>query len=111
MVRSLADERLVDLEEILVMRGDPENPLIITCNYEDVVRRGLTRDNILIRENDVIWLSPSIAGYIAWGVDMLLAPLEPIKEFVFGTSSVIAVTDSFGQGTGYGKKGVNYNQF
>ena len=108
MVKSNVDERLVDLEEILVMRGDPENPLIIVCNYEDIARRGLTRDNILIRENDVIYLTPSIAGYIAWGVDMALAPLQPIKEFITGANTIVATADSFGQG-GYGNKNKGYN--
>jgi polysaccharide export outer membrane protein len=106
LVRANMNESLIDTDQVLVIRGDPENPLVIACNYEDISRRGLTRDNILIRENDIIYLKPSFVGYIAWGVDIALAPLTPIKEFIYGSSNILSAVDSFGSGTG-GKKGFN----
>ena len=99
LIKAQLDATLVDTESIRVIRGDPENPLVIECNYEDIVERGLTRDNILIRENDVIWLTPSIVGWMTYGVNILVAPLTPIQKLVFGFNNVISITDSFGQGT------------
>jgi protein involved in polysaccharide export with SLBB domain len=97
------DELIVDTDNIRVIRGDPENPLVIECNYDDIVQYGLTRDNIQIRENDVIYLTPSIVGYITYVVAVLVSPLKPIQELVYGYNNIITVTDSFGQGTvGYG---------
>jgi len=109
MIRAQMDDTLVDTESIRVIRGDPENPLVIECNYEDVTERGLTRDNILIRENDVIWLTPSIVGWLTYGVNLLVAPLKPIQQLFFGWNNIVTVTDSFGDYTygtyNYGNKG------
>lgn len=93
----IGDENLVDTDCILVIRGDPENPLVIACDYDAVRFQGLTRDNILIRENDIIYLNPSIVGYLAWGVSVLLAPLTPLQQLVAGTNNIVNTVDSFGQ--------------
>ncbi len=109
MIKGQLDDTLVDTESIRVIRGDPENPLVIECNYEDITERGLTRDNILIRENDVIWMTPSIVGWLTYGVNILVAPLKPIQQLFFGWNNVISISDTFGQGTvgvyGSGKYG------
>ena len=108
--RGEVDEILVDTDRILVLRGDPENPLVIECDYDDIVSYGLTRDNILIRENDVIYLTPSIVGWITYGVSILVAPLKPIQQLIFGWNNIISVSDSFGNGTTgyYGHGGNQY---
>ena len=108
--RGLVDELLVDTDRIRVLRGDPENPLVIECDFEGIVEDGLTRDNILIRENDVIYLTPSIVGWLTYGVTILVAPLKPIQQLIFGWNNVIAISDTFGDDTvglygGYGKFG------
>jgi polysaccharide biosynthesis/export protein len=97
--RGNVDQLLVDEQRIRVLRGDPENPLVIECNYEDIQERGLTRDNILIRENDVIYLTPSIVGWLTYFVSLLLAPLEPVEDLLFGWNNVVSISDSFGEGT------------
>jgi protein involved in polysaccharide export with SLBB domain len=112
LIKAAIDEIKVDTENILVLRGDPENPLVISCNYEDIIERGLTRDNILIRENDIIYLTPSIVGWMTYGVSVLVAPLTPIQSLIFGYNNIISVTDSFGQGTvGFGNNKFNQGQF
>jgi polysaccharide biosynthesis/export protein len=107
MIKAQLDDTLVETESILVIRGDPENPLVIECNYEDITERGLTRDNILIRENDVIWLTPSIVGWLTYGVNLLVAPLKPIQSLFFGWNNVVSLSDSFGEAT-YGTYGNKY---
>ena len=110
LIASNADELIVDTDNIRVIRGDPENPLVIECNYDDIVQYGLTRDNIQIRENDVIYLTPSIVGYITYVVSVLVSPLKPIQQLVYGYNNIITVTDSFGQGT-VGYYGGGYGGF
>lgn len=109
MLKAAIDEGLVDTEEILVIRGDPENPLVIVCNYEDIVQRGLTRDNIQIRENDLIYLTPSVIGWITYGAYLLTLPLKPIANLFTSANQIVSISDSFGEGYGYGYG--NYNQF
>lgn len=112
MIKSQLDPVLVDCTQIRVIRGDPENPLVIECNFEDIVERGLTRDNIQIRENDLIWMTPSIIGWITAGVTALTAPIKPLTQLVFGVNNVISISDSFGQGTvGVGGNQNNFNNF
>lgn len=102
------DELIIDTDAILVIRGDPENPLRISCDYDDIVQ-GYTRDNILIRENDVIYLTPNFLGYIKWGVAAVLAPLQPIQELFFGVNNIVTVSDTFGEP--YGRRGYNNNNY
>jgi polysaccharide export outer membrane protein len=99
LIKAQVDSIVVDIEDIRVIRGDPENPLVIRCNYQAVIREGLTRDNIQIRENDIVFLTPSIIGYITAFVAALVAPLQPIQNLVFGFNNVVSLSDSFGQGT------------
>ncbi len=109
VIRSGYNATLVDSSRILVIRADPENPLVIECDFDAIMQEGLSRDNIQIRENDIIYLTPSIVGWITAGVAKLVAPLTPIQQLIFGYNNIISVTDSFGQGTiGYG--GGHFNQ-
>ena len=110
LIKSGMDQGLVDTEEILVIRGDPENPLVIVCNYEDIVQQGLTRDNIQIRENDLIYLTPSVIGWITYGVYLLTLPITPISNLFTRANQIVSIADSFGQGYGgYGYGNYNYN--
>lgn len=110
MIASNLDATLVDTDEILVIRGDPENPLVIVCDFDDIIERGLTRDNIQIRENDIIYLSPSVIGWLTYGVEILISPLKPIQSLVFGANNIVSTAGSFGQiNTGYGNQFNNPN--
>lgn len=114
MITAVVDENLIDTDNILVIRGDPENPLVISCDYDAIKSQGLTRDNIQIRENDIVFLEPSWIGYITWFVSALTAPIKPIQNLIFGVNNVITVGDSFGQGpVGFGNNNNNNfnNQF
>lgn len=102
----IGDENLIDTDQVLVLRGDPENPLVIACDYDAVRFQGLTRDNILIRENDIIYLNPSWIGYITWFVSALLAPLTPLQQLISGSNNVVSTYDSFGQ---FGGNNLNNN--
>lgn len=108
LIGALEDEDLVDTDKILVIRGDPENPLQIACDYDAIRSEGLTRDNIMIRENDIIYLTPSWIGYVAWFVSKITAPLVPIKNLVLGANQTVATINSFGQ-IQYGSNKYNNN--
>jgi len=97
LISANLDAVLVDTDDILVIRGDPENPLVISCNYDAIVEEGLTRDNIQIRENDIVYLSPSIIGYITYAAAALAAPLKPIVQLFQNANNVVNLSDSFGQ--------------
>jgi len=108
LITASLDPVLVDCTDIRVIRGDPENPLVIRCNYEAVISEGLTRDNILIRENDIVYLTPSVIGYITAFVSALAAPLKPIAQLFQSANTIVSLQDSFGQNA-YGGYGYNNN--
>ena len=112
LISAIQNEDLVDTDKILVLRGDPENPLQIACDYDAIRSEGLTRDNILIRENDIIYLTPSWIGYIAWFVSKLTAPLTPVRNLVLGANQTVSTVNSFGQ-VGFNNNNQNnkFNQF
>lgn len=105
LIRVQLDQALVDTEDILVIRGDPEAPLVIHCNWEDITQRGLTRDNIPIRENDLIYLTPSFIGWIAYGATLISAPVVPLRNAIFGASNLVTTFDTFGTQSGFGGRG------
>jgi hypothetical protein len=109
----IGDENLVDTDCILVIRGDPENPLVIACDYDAVRYEGYTRDNILIRENDIVYLNPSWIGYITWFVSGLVAPITPLQQLITGANNVVSTTESFGQvgGNNFNNNNNNFNNF
>ncbi len=113
VAQSGEDMVLVDDDMILVVRGDPENPLIIQCDYDDIVEKGITRDNIPIRENDIVILEPSIVGWIGRFVNMLVAPLTPIQQLFSSANSIVSTTNSFGsqQYGNYNNNNNGFNQF
>ncbi|MFT7461704.1 MAG: hypothetical protein ACI9EF_000038 [Pseudohongiellaceae bacterium] len=110
LISAIQDENLVDTDKIMVLRGDPENPLQIACDYNAIRSEGLTRDNILIRENDIIYLTPSWIGYIAWFVTKLTAPLTPIRDLLTGANQTVSTVNSFGQ-LGNNNNNNNNNKF
>lgn len=113
VAQAVQDENLVDTDNIKVIRGDPENPLVISCDYDAIRSEGLTRDNILIRENDIIYLTPSWVGYITWFVSVLVSPLTPIQKLIQGANQIVSTSNSFGQfGGGFGNpNNPNFNNF
>jgi len=112
LIRVQLDQAIVDTEDILVIRGDPESPLVVHCNWEDITQRGLTRDNIAIRENDIIFLTPSWIGWIAYGATLIAAPITPIRNALFGASNLVTTFDTFGTNQGYGgRRGGGYGGY
>ncbi len=97
LITANLDPVLVDCTDIRVIRGDPEYPLVIRCDYEAVISEGLTRDNIQIRENDIVYLTPSVIGYITAFVAALAAPLKPIASLFQSANTIVSYQDSFGQ--------------
>lgn len=110
LLQAIQNEDLVDTDNILVIRGDPENPLQIACDYDAIRSEGLTRDNIQIRENDIIYLTPSWIGYIAWFVNKLTAPLTPIRNLLLGANQTVSTFNSFGQ-IGFNNNNNKNNKF
>ncbi len=104
------DPLLTDTSDIKVIRGDPENPLVIHCDLDDILERGLTRDNIQIRENDIVFLTPSWVGHMTLFVKKLASPIKPLTDLITSANNMVSIGSSFGEETA-GVKGFGGNNF
>jgi len=86
----------VDLDNVKVIRADPVHPLVIYCDMNAMIHNGLSRDNILIKEDDIIYFTPTLIGYFKNLVKTLLSPLQPVVQLVTGVQRLDYTFETFG---------------
>ncbi|MFG0319032.1 MAG: polysaccharide biosynthesis/export family protein, partial [Planctomycetota bacterium JB042] len=97
-----------DISDIYVVRADPRYPLIIPVDLGKMLRHGDSRDNILLREDDIVVVRPNLAGWIRRGVELLLAPIAPLTQLGLSLETLDELGDDNddrfrgGRGFGYG---------
>lgn len=76
-----------NLGRIQLIRGDPVDPLIITFNYHDFIDYGDTTYNLIVHENDIIYVPPTLIGSIGNFVEKLVYPIkvivQPLQSILF----------------------------
>lgn len=73
-----------NLGRVQLVRGDPVDPLIITVNLHDLVDYGDTTYNVIVRENDIIYVPPTLFGSIGNFIEKLIYPLKVIVDSLQG---------------------------
>ncbi len=80
-------EETANLSRVLLIRGDPVDPLIITINFHDFIDYGDTTYNVLVRENDIVYIPPTFIGTIGNFVKRLIYPItvvvQPLQSLIF----------------------------
>lgn len=108
-----------DLADIYVIRPDPVHPLVIPVDLEKMLYNGDSRDNILLREDDIVYVNPNLAGYIKNAVNLILEPIKPVLQLAISVRNIETIYKSFkddenffvggsGFNTGYGGSGGGY---
>ncbi len=72
--------------KIKVIRGerDPaKKPQRLVLNMNDIIKKGRTENNIVLRPDDVIYIPPTILGRIGLAIQNFLFPIQPIGEVGF----------------------------
>jgi polysaccharide export outer membrane protein len=60
---------------------DPaKKPQRLVLNLNDIIKKGRTEKDITLRENDIIYLPPTLLGRIGLKIRTLLFPVQPIAE-------------------------------
>ena len=98
------DSMLVDLDNVKVIRADPVHPLVMYCDMDAMISDGNSRDNILVKEDDIIYLTPTFIGYVVRVVRWFIEPLRPIAELWGTARSVYYSWSSPYYGYGYGRR-------
>ncbi|MBL4769749.1 MAG: polysaccharide biosynthesis/export family protein [Planctomycetes bacterium] len=66
-----------NLGRVRLIRMDPVDPLIIPINFNDMLR-GDSTYNVSIRENDIIYIPPTMLAQFAYFLDDLLFPVKQV---------------------------------
>ncbi|MHC4513607.1 MAG: polysaccharide biosynthesis/export family protein [Planctomycetota bacterium] len=77
-----------NLGRVRLVRPDAENPLVVEINFREMIMTGNTTYNILLRENDIIYIPPTWLGAIGRFVEKLLSPLGSVVQAAFGFASI-----------------------
>lgn len=104
MQKTKYDSILVDMDDIRVIRSDPAHPLVIHCDIHDMIHYGESRDNILLKEDDIIYFTPSLIGYLTIFVRTLLAPLDPIANLFNRVQYIDRTIETFDEGYNYNNR-------
>jgi protein involved in polysaccharide export with SLBB domain len=84
-----------DLSDIYVMRPDPVHPLVIPVDLKKMLYDADSRDNILLREDDIVYVNANFAGIIKNAVNLLLEPIQPVLQFAVSIRNIETIYDSF----------------
>lgn len=80
-------DETANLGRVQLIRGDPVDPLIIMVNFHDFIDYGDTTYNVIVRENDIVYVPPTVIGTFAAFVKKLFYPvqviLQPIQSLLF----------------------------
>ena len=78
MLISTSNKRKV---KVIRGEGDPsKKPQKLVLNLNDIIKRGRTEENIVLRPNDVVYIPPTFFGRIGYAIQDLLFPARPIQQ-------------------------------
>lgn len=98
-------ETSANLGRVRVIRADPRDPLIIYVNVQGMLRTGDSTFNVLVQENDIIYVPPTFLARIGIFVKALINPLtEVLREL----SQAVRGPFFYG-GRGRGRRGFGNN--
>lgn len=101
---------------IKVIRADPREPLVITIPYGEMVRTGDSTYNVLIQENDIIVIPPTMLAQVGYFISDLIYPVTTVTQTIFSSFFAFNALTNYGTagfgGFGGGKnKGGGFNIF
>lgn len=82
VLSALADARLMPMawgDRVQVIRpsGDPNTPgpRIFEANYGRMVVHGDLRKNVLLQEGDIVWVPPTVLGWVSLKIEEIITPI------------------------------------
>jgi len=78
---------LANIGRIHLVRPDAQNPLVVEVNFREMVLTGNTTYNIVLQDNDILFVPPTFIGLLTRFIEKLLAPLNAVVGGLFGLAS------------------------
>lgn len=79
---------LANLGRVRLIRPDAENPLIVEVNFREMILSGITRYNLQLQENDIIYIPPTFFGALTRFIEKLLQPLRVVVQALLGITTI-----------------------
>lgn len=73
-----------NMGRIMLIRADPKNPLRLPFNFNDLAPGGDSSTNYILRENDIIWVPPTLVAEFGYFLKKLLFPVTAVFQAVGG---------------------------
>lgn len=96
-----------NLGRVQLIRADPRDPLIITCNISEMMRGGDSTFNVQVRERDIIVVPPTMLAQVGYFISDLITPFTTVFQEVF---SSLFQLQNFGRRNRFGNN-QNFNVF
>lgn len=92
--------------KVIRVESDPsKKPQRLVLNLNDVLKRGRTEENIVLRPNDIVYIPPTILGRIGYAIQDLLFPTRPVQQA--GSIAASAQYNALGFGATQGRGGTS----
>ncbi|MBL8859388.1 MAG: polysaccharide biosynthesis/export family protein [Planctomycetes bacterium] len=90
VTRAVPQKDSANLGRVRLIRADPRDPLIQTVDLGDIIERGDSTFNVLVRERDIIYVPPTMLAQLGYFLDAILFP---VKQVVTGLASAFYLND------------------
>ena len=78
---------------ILVVRGKPDNPEVFVVNMVKITQEGDSSQNIMLQEDDVVYVPPNIFARVGYAIDNVLFPFRSIVSTMY--TARLATSDRY----------------
>lgn len=90
-------------------RDPAKKPQKFVFNLNDIMKKGRSENNLILRHNDIIYIPPTIFGRITIAIQKVLEPVRPVGELGVTYSDMkydsLGFSDPSGSGIGRGSRG------
>lgn len=81
--RSKPERDTANIGRIVLIRGDPQDPLRLPVNLNDIIA-GDTTTNYVIQEDDIIWVPPTMFAQFGYFLTAALYPVTAVFKAIGG---------------------------
>jgi len=107
IMQSPVKEHSSNLGRVQLIRADPRDPLIITCNIAEMLRTGDSTFNVQIKERDIIVVPPTMLAQVGYFISDLIFPFTTVFKTIIQSFALFSNLGNLGGSGGLGGFGGN----
>lgn len=103
--------QIADTDSIWLIRGDPRNPQRYRVNLDEIQELGVTTTNYVLREDDIIYIPPTMWGSFGLWLDEALYPVRVVVNtfgLLFRAALIPARFEGFDEVYNRAEEGQNF---